>query len=70
MTRNEAIVEDDAGVAEGGPRAAAVAENPYATLPDRIRPEDMISEQATREPGDPTFNGRDTQRDWLLRYGA
>ena len=70
MTRNDAAVEGDAGVAEGTPKAEAVAENRYATLPDRIRPEEMIAEQATREPGDPTFNGRDTQRDWLLRYGA
>ena len=70
MTRNEANVEGDAKLAEGRPQAAAVAENPYATLPDRIRPEDMITEQATRDPADPTFNGRDTQRDWLLRYAG
>lgn len=68
MTRNEASFEGAAGVAEGSPQAAAA--NPYATLPDRIRPEDMITEQATRDPGDPTFNGRDTQRDWLLRYAG
>ena len=42
----------------------------YATLPDRIRPEDMITEQAVRDPGDPTLGGRDPERDWLLRYAG
>ncbi len=50
------------------PNTAVTAENPYAQLPERILPEEMITEQATREPGDPTFGGRDTQRDWLLKY--
>jgi hypothetical protein len=44
------------------------SENPYAQLPERIRPEDMITEQATREPGDPSFDGRDTNMIWLVKY--
>ena len=48
--------------------AAQGAVNPYAVLPERIPPEQMIAEQETREPGDPTLGGRDPERDWLLRH--
>jgi hypothetical protein len=48
--------------------ATGKVEQPYAKLPERILPEDMITEQATREPGDPTLGGRDTDRDWMLKY--
>lgn len=41
-------------------RQAAGGGQSYAELPDRIRLEDMITEQATRDPGDPTFGGRET----------
>ena len=41
---------------------------PYAKLPERVLPKDMISEQVSSDPGDPTFGGRDSNRDWLLRY--
>jgi hypothetical protein len=46
------------------------AEHPYTRLPDRIRPEDMITEQVTHDPGDPTLGGRDPERDWMLRYAG
>jgi len=42
-------------------------DKPYAKLPDRIRPEDMIAEQVASDPGDPTLGGRDPERDWMLR---
>lgn len=42
----------------------------YAKLPDRIRPEDMITEQPAHDPGDPTLGGRDPERDWMLRYAG
>jgi hypothetical protein len=48
--------------------SAGTAENPYAKLPERVLPEDMITEQASREPGDPTLGGRDSDRDWMLKY--
>jgi hypothetical protein len=48
----------------------AEPEQPYSTLPERIRPEDMIAEQPSRDPGDPTLGGRDPERDWLLRYAG
>jgi hypothetical protein len=51
-------------------RAAADSANPYATLPAPIRPDEMITGQATREPGDPTFDGRDPNLNWLLRYAG
>lgn len=49
---------------------AAAAEHPFAKLPERIRPEDMIAEQAASAPGDPTLGGRDPERDWLLRNAS
>jgi hypothetical protein len=49
---------------------AADAHQRYAKLPDRIRPEDMITEQPARDPGDPTLGGRDANRDWMLRYAG
>jgi hypothetical protein len=48
--------------------SAGEAKQPYAKLPERVLPEDMITEQASREPGDPTFGGRDADRDWMLKY--
>ena len=45
-------------------------DNPYAKLPERIRPEDMIAEQVAGAPGDPTLGGRDPERDWLLRNAS
>jgi hypothetical protein len=44
------------------------APGPYARLPERIRPEDMITEQVTREPADPTFDGRDPYLIWLVKF--
>jgi len=38
----------------------------FRKLPERIRPEDMISFQETEPPPDPTM-GRDPERDFMLR---
>lgn len=41
----------------------------YAKLPERVRPEDMVEEQQTEPPRDPE-NGRDTDRDFMIRYSG
>ena len=38
----------------------------FKSLPERIRPEDMIEAQETEPPPDPTM-GRDTEHDFLMR---
>ncbi|MFL6072539.1 MAG: hypothetical protein ACJ73S_03990 [Mycobacteriales bacterium] len=38
-------------------------------LPDRVDPKDLVASQATEPPPDPE-GGRDTETDFLLRYGA
>lgn len=38
----------------------------FRQLPERIRPEDMITTQDTEAPPEPTM-GRDTERDFMLR---
>ncbi len=38
----------------------------FTKLPERIRPEDMITTQETEPPPDPTM-GRDCERDFMLR---
>lgn len=38
----------------------------FRQLPERIRPEDMVTTQETEAPPEPTM-GRDTERDFLLR---
>ena len=40
----------------------------FARLPQPIRPEDMFEEVETRAVPDPE-GGRDTDRDFLIRYG-
>ena len=40
----------------------------FSRLPDPIRPEDMVEEVDTRAVPDPE-GGRDTDRDFLIRYG-
>ncbi|MGA9103161.1 hypothetical protein [Aeromicrobium sp.] len=40
----------------------------FARLPEPIRPEDMVEEVDTRAIPDPE-GGRDTDRDFLIRYG-
>ncbi len=39
----------------------------YRVLPEPIAPEDMTTEQPSEDPPDPE-GGRDTERDFLLRY--
>ena len=40
----------------------------FSRLPAPIRPEDMVEEVDTRAVPDPE-GGRDTDRDFLIRYG-
>ncbi|UYM04022.1 hypothetical protein [Solicola gregarius] len=40
----------------------------YDELPEPIRLEDTVAESDTRDVPDPEA-GRDTDRDWLVRYG-
>lgn len=42
---------------------------PYDTLPEPVRLEDTIAESDTKDAPDPE-GGRDTNRDWLVRYGV
>jgi hypothetical protein len=47
-----------------------VTENrPYSRLPDPIRLEDTVEETDTRPVPDPEA-GRNTDRDFLIRYGV
>jgi hypothetical protein len=41
----------------------------YRSLPEPVRPEDMITEQPSQDPPDPE-GGRDTERDFMLRYAG
>jgi hypothetical protein len=38
----------------------------YKSLPEPVRPEVMVTEQPSQDPPDP--EGRDTERDFMLRY--
>jgi hypothetical protein len=54
--------------------AAEGVEEPVGTarflhLPEPIRPEDMVTTQVTEPPPDPE-GGRNTETDFMLRYGA
>ena len=40
----------------------------YDTLPEPVRLEDTIAESDARDVPDPEA-GRDTNRDWVVRYG-
>lgn len=40
----------------------------FDQLPEPVRLEDMITESDSRDVPDPE-GGRDTDRDWLVRYG-
>nr|MCW2728507.1 hypothetical protein [Aeromicrobium sp.] len=42
--------------------------NPYTSLPPRVRLEDTIASQDSEPVPDPE-GGRDTDRDFLIRYG-
>jgi hypothetical protein len=39
----------------------------YGTLPPRPAPEELVEETPTAPPDDPQL-GRDSERDWMLRY--
>jgi hypothetical protein len=41
----------------------------FQHLPERIRPEDMVTTQVTEPPPDPD-GGRNPETDFMLRYGA
>jgi len=41
----------------------------FTHLPDRVDPRDMITSHQTEPPRDPE-GGRDTDRDFMLRYGG
>jgi len=41
----------------------------FAHLPERVDPKDTVASQAASPARDPE-SGRDTERDFLLRYGA
>jgi hypothetical protein len=41
----------------------------YRSLPEPVRAEDMITEQPSQDPPDPE-GGRDTERDFMLRYAG
>jgi hypothetical protein len=40
----------------------------YRVLPERIKPEDYVESQPASPAKDPEM-GRDTKRDFMLRYG-
>jgi hypothetical protein len=40
----------------------------YRTLPERVEPEDYVESQPASPAKDPEM-GRDTKRDFMLRYG-
>ena len=62
MTRGRDLPESEPAGADAGSRR-------YATLPARVRPEDMTTAQAVGSVPSPTM-GRDVEQDFLLRYGA
>jgi hypothetical protein len=41
----------------------------FTRLPERVDPKDVVESQPVEPPRDPR-GGRDTERDFLLRYGA
>jgi hypothetical protein len=43
--------------------------NPYRHLPDSIRLEDTVTSKESDAPPDPSA-GRDTERDFMLRYAG
>jgi len=49
--------------------AGASGAKRFKRLPERIEPEDMVESQPTAPPRDPE-GGRDTDRDFMIRYGG
>jgi hypothetical protein len=62
----DAMPADDP--ADGIEDAATVRAARWGTLPDRIRPEQLVEEVRTEPARDPD-GGQDPNRDWMLRYG-
>ncbi len=54
---------------ETPPPVGAPEPNPYTELPPAIRLDQTITSQEAQDPADPEA-GRDTDRDFLLRYFA
>jgi hypothetical protein len=51
-----------------GTNPADVRRARYGTLPRRPAPDELVEETPTAPPDDPQL-GRDSDRDWMLRYG-
>jgi hypothetical protein len=67
---------DDSGQAPGSAKQAtgrSAADQPrsgrFTHLPERIDPKDTVTSKRVDPPRDPE-GGRDTERDFLLRYGS
>ena len=71
MSGDDAVTSETAEPAAGTatPSAAQSAENRYHTLPERVRPEDMVEEVPSEPARDPDF-GRDPDRDGPLRSSS
>jgi hypothetical protein len=64
VTKSVRARRSDARVAED---AGADRRAKYAALPPRPAPDELVEEAPTDPPGDPQM-GRDSDRDWMLRY--
>ena len=64
---------DDPLPAPGDSEQAAAASQPsvsrYTHLPEPVDPKEMVTSKPVEPPRDPE-GGRDTERDFMLRYGA
>lgn len=58
--------EDDVVLVGVTTRESPPAPHPFATLPEPVAPEDMVTEHDT-DPGPDPYGGRDTELDFLLR---
>jgi hypothetical protein len=64
VTKSVSAAPSDAQVAVD---AAAARRARYGTLPQRLAPDELVEEAPTDPPADPQM-GRDSDRDWMLRY--
>jgi hypothetical protein len=55
------------GTPTGATDAADVRRARYGKLPRRPAPDELVEETPTEPPDDPEL-GRDSDRDWMLRY--
>ena len=58
-----------AGKSERAAAGDQVTARRYTHLPERVDPKEMVTSKPADPPRDPE-GGRDTERDFLLRYGA